>query len=84
MSPPAPLDAPAAELLRRALDGGRVHSAYLLAGPGDAPRAAAVQFVRGVVCTGAAPRPCGPMPSSGAGCCAWRSGAVPRRARNPL
>ncbi|HEY8492294.1 MAG TPA: hypothetical protein VIN04_00280 [Myxococcota bacterium] len=38
------------DLLRRALATGRVHSAYLLSGPGEAPRAAALRFVRGLVC----------------------------------
>ncbi len=45
-------------LLRRSLDGDRVHSAYLLAGTGPGPREAALEFVRGLVCTGSAPRPC--------------------------
>jgi hypothetical protein len=47
-----------ADLLRRTLASGRVHGAYLLAGPGPAPRDAAVAFVRGLVCRGAEPRPC--------------------------
>ena len=37
-------------LLRRSLESGRVHSAYLLTGPGSAPRDAALEFVRGLVC----------------------------------
>ena len=37
-------------LLRRCLESGRVHSAYLLTGPGSAPRDAALEFVRGLVC----------------------------------
>jgi len=45
-------------LLRRTLESRRVHSAYLLAGPGEAPRAAALAFVRGLACTGAGERPC--------------------------
>jgi hypothetical protein len=47
-------------LLRRALASGRVHSAYLLSGPGEAPRAAALRFVRGLVCEAQAgvERPC--------------------------
>jgi hypothetical protein len=45
--------------LRRAVATGRVHSAYLLAGPGPAPAAAALDFVRALVCQGEAPRPCG-------------------------
>jgi hypothetical protein len=45
--------------LQRAIATGRVHSAYLLAGPGPAPAAAALAFVRALVCVGEAPRPCG-------------------------
>jgi DNA polymerase III delta prime subunit len=45
-------------LLRRSLDHDRVHSAYLMAGPGPAPREAALRFVRALVCTGSALRPC--------------------------
>ncbi|MCH2170007.1 hypothetical protein MK489_04415 [Myxococcota bacterium] len=45
-------------LLERSLLSDRIYSAYLLAGPGDAPREAARQFVRGLVCTGESPRPC--------------------------
>ena len=55
------MDRPDADdLLRRALASGRVHSAYLLSGPGEAPRAAALRFVRGLVCEAApgAARPC--------------------------
>jgi hypothetical protein len=47
------------ELLRRVLASGRVHSSFLLAGGGDAPRQAALDFVRGVVCRGEGERPCG-------------------------
>ncbi len=36
-------------LLRRGLESGRVHSAYLLSGPGPAPREAALGFVRALV-----------------------------------
>ena len=36
--------------LRRSLESGRVHSAYLLTGPGSTPRDAALEFVRGLVC----------------------------------
>jgi DNA polymerase III delta prime subunit len=47
------------DLLRRALTSGRVHSAYLLSGPGQEPRRAALRFVRGLVCEAdAAERPC--------------------------
>ena len=45
-------------LLSRSLVSGRLHSAYLLSGPGAAPRDAALAFARGVVCSGDAPRPC--------------------------
>jgi DNA polymerase III delta prime subunit len=37
-------------LLRRSLESGRIHSAYLLSGPGSAPRDAALGFVRALVC----------------------------------
>ena len=47
-----------AALLSRALESGRVHSAYLLSGAGDAPRTAALRFARGVVCLGEGERPC--------------------------
>jgi DNA polymerase III delta prime subunit len=47
-----------ATLLDLSLASGRVHSAYLLAGPLDAARAAALRFVRGLVCTGAGTKPC--------------------------
>jgi len=40
-------------LLRRALETDRVHSAYLLSGPGAAPRDAALGFARGLACTSA-------------------------------
>ncbi len=49
---------PEAALLARALESGRVHSAYLLSGAGAAPREAALRFVRGLVCTGAGEPPC--------------------------
>ena len=38
--------------LARQLGSGRVHSAYLLSGPGAAPRSAALWFVRALVCEG--------------------------------
>jgi DNA polymerase III delta prime subunit len=44
-------------LLRRSLETGRIHSAYLVSGPGPAPREAALAFVRGIVCRGAAADP---------------------------
>jgi DNA polymerase-3 subunit delta' len=47
-----------AALLRRALASGRIHSAYLVSGPGPGPREAALAFVRGLVCRGEGPRPC--------------------------
>jgi DNA polymerase III delta prime subunit len=37
-------------LLRRSLESGRIHSAYLLSGPEPAPREAALDFVRALVC----------------------------------
>ncbi len=37
-------------LLRRSLESGRIHSAYLLSGPGSTPRDAALTFVRALVC----------------------------------
>jgi DNA polymerase III delta prime subunit len=46
------------ELLRRALATDRVHSAYLISGPGPAPRRAAIRFARGLACLGADARPC--------------------------
>jgi DNA polymerase-3 subunit delta' len=51
------------ELLRRSLESGRIHSAYLLSGPGEAPREAALAFVRGLVCSGGPPQPCEACPS---------------------
>lgn len=45
-------------LLHDALASERIHSAYLLSGPGPGPRAAALAFVRGLVCSGAGSRPC--------------------------
>jgi hypothetical protein len=46
-------------VLDRSLETGRIHSAYLLSGPGPEPRAAALRFVRGLVCeAGSRPRPC--------------------------
>jgi DNA polymerase III delta prime subunit len=44
--------------LARQLAGGRVHSAYLLSGPGEAPRGTALWFVRALACEGAGERPC--------------------------
>jgi DNA polymerase-3 subunit delta' len=45
-------------LLRRSVESGRLHSAYLLSGPPPEPQDAALSFARGVVCRGATPRPC--------------------------
>jgi DNA polymerase III delta prime subunit len=55
MSEPAAVLPP---LLQRCLESGRIHSAYLLSGPGEAPRDHALAFARGLVCTGDGPRPC--------------------------
>lgn len=60
-----PRDTSSGSLLARSLESGRIHSAYLLSGPGDAPRSAALDFVRGVVCTGPSPRPCQACASCG-------------------
>jgi DNA polymerase-3 subunit delta' len=48
--------------LRESLESGRVHAAWLLSGPGPEPRSAALDFARGLVCTGAPPRPCEACP----------------------
>ncbi|HET6304812.1 MAG TPA: hypothetical protein VFG80_08520 [Myxococcota bacterium] len=45
-------------LLARAVGSGRIHSAYLLSGPGPGPRGAALRFARALVCEGEMPRPC--------------------------
>ena len=45
-------------LLERALASERIHSAYLLSGPGGTPRRAAQQFARCLACTGEGERPC--------------------------
>jgi DNA polymerase III delta prime subunit len=50
------------EFLRRCLESQRLHSAYLLSGPGAAPREAALDFVRGMACRGETPRPCEACP----------------------
>ncbi len=46
------------DLLQRALASDRIHSAYLISGPGDEPRSAALAFARGLVCQGEGARPC--------------------------
>ncbi|MAE97135.1 MAG: hypothetical protein CL910_21000 [Deltaproteobacteria bacterium] len=49
--------------LRESLASGRIHSAYLLSGPGETPRTAALQFVRALVCQGdPAGAPCDACP----------------------
>jgi DNA polymerase III delta prime subunit len=55
MSPPSP--EPRLPLLR-SLETGRIHSAYLLSGPGEAPRETALWFVRALVCEGGDSGPC--------------------------
>ena len=45
-------------LLRRSLETGRIHSAYLLSGPPEIAREAALRFARGLVCDAATGRPC--------------------------
>jgi len=56
MSTLAPSDP--TSLLRRCLESQRIHSAFLISGPGEAPRQAALDFARGIACTGEHPRPC--------------------------
>jgi len=48
----------ARDLLERSLASGRIHSAYLLSGPPAMVRGEAERFARGLVCTGADPKPC--------------------------
>ena len=50
-------------LLRRSVESGRLHAAYLLSGPPPGPRAAALAFARAVVCGGPGPRPCESCPA---------------------
>jgi len=50
------------ELLRRSRESGRLHSAYLISGPGSEPREAAESFVRSMVCAGDDPKPCESCP----------------------
>jgi len=61
-APPPRLGPPMARspeaLLRDALARERIHSAYLLSGPGEGPRREALRFARGLVCTGPGERPC--------------------------
>jgi DNA polymerase-3 subunit delta' len=66
----------AREKLTAALRAGRVHGAYLFAGPGEPPRRAAHWFVRALACTGS---PSGELPCEACDACRRsRSGeAVP-------
>ena len=50
MRSPTPGEKSPAEILSRSVQNDRVHSAYLLTGGGDAPRSAALAFVRALVC----------------------------------
>jgi len=50
------------QFLKRVLESGHIHSAYLLSGAGEEPRAAALAFVRALVCEGEGPRPCEACP----------------------
>lgn len=45
-------------LLRRSLESGRIHSAYLVSGPGPGPLAEALRFLRGLACRGEGEKPC--------------------------
>ena len=45
-------------LLRRSLETGRIHSAYLLSGPPAVAREAALRFARALVCEAATDQPC--------------------------
>lgn len=47
--------------LAKSLASERIHSGYVISGLGDAPRTAALDFARGIVCGGPTqgPRPCG-------------------------
>ncbi len=49
----------AQDLLDRALASGRIHSSFLLSGPPDVVRSAALRFARGLVCRSDGPKPCG-------------------------
>jgi DNA polymerase-3 subunit delta' len=57
---------PARERLLAALRAGRVHGAYLFAGPGEAPRRAAHWFVRALACSG---DPAGELPCEACAAC---------------
>ncbi|MDG2334242.1 MAG: hypothetical protein P8Q97_08480 [Myxococcota bacterium] len=47
-------------LFEKSLASGRIHSGYVISGPGDAPQEGATHFARAIVCTAEAgePRPC--------------------------
>jgi hypothetical protein len=47
-----------AEILRRSIDGDRVHSSYLFTGTGEAPSATAQVFARALVCRTSTGIPC--------------------------
>jgi DNA polymerase III delta prime subunit len=53
------------ELLRKSLESGRIHSAYLVSGAGAGPAEAACRFARGLVCQGpeSEARPCETCPA---------------------
>jgi len=57
---------PARERLLGALRAGRVHGAYLFAGPGDSPRRTAQWFVRALGCSG---DPAGELPCEACAAC---------------
>lgn len=63
-SPETAVPGAGASLLDLALASGRIHAAYLVAGPTGAARALALRFVRGLVCRGPDPaaRPCEACP----------------------
>jgi len=53
-----------ATLLENSLRSGRIHSAYLISGAGEAPRRTALWFARGIACTAVdATRPCETCPA---------------------
>lgn len=52
-------------LLARGLASGRIHSGYLLSGPGEAPRESALAFARALVCEA----PAGARPCEACGAC---------------
>ena len=63
MAPEDKLPDPPRTLLARSLASGRLHSAYLLSGPGEEPRRAAAAFVRTLVCRADGPEPCEACPA---------------------